>query len=188
MNVEEQFNIAKGIIALYARRFSKATNVPIEEYESAMCAEFADKAPKYNGKISFKAYIKPILNQCALRVADVKRKERRFYDRVVHVDGLLDENGSPEFEFADSTKVDVQALEQIEKTPDKRELIEALVVNADEVTVAAVGLMLRNPNASLNSIATEVGIHHEILKRRLRRLAKNYDQTVFGDLSQYLAV
>lgn len=186
MKFEDQFNKTKPIIKLFAKRYSKATNIPVEEFESALCEEFSKKFRCYDGRIKFTSFIKPILTQCATRVA--ARKERKFYDNIVHVDGLQDEEGKEVFEFADENLTDQIALERIEKSPDKLQLIQALTEKADEFTVAAVELILEKPNASLNSIASEMGVHHETLKRKLKRLAKNYDQSRFGDLSQYLAV
>ena len=186
MGFEEQFNRTKPVIDLFAKRYSKATNIPVEEFESALCEEFSKKFEHYDGRIKFTAFIKPVLSQCALRVAD--RKERKFYDNVIHVDGLQDEDGEDLFEFADESRTDELAIERIEKGPNKLQLVRALVEKADEFTVAAVELILKNPDASLNSIAAEMGVHHETLSRKLKRLAKNYDQSRFGDLSQYLAV
>jgi len=186
LKIEEQFNKTKPIIELFAKRYSKATNIPVEEFESALCEEFSKKFGSYDGRIKFTAFIKPILVQCAMRVA--ARKERKFYDNIVHVDGLQDEDGSDMFEFADENLTDQVALERIEKSPDKLTLVRALIEKSDEFTVAAVELSLKNPDASFNSIAAEMGVHHETLKRKLKRLAKNYDQSRFGDISQYLAV
>lgn len=186
MKFEEQFNKTKSLILLFSKRYSRATDIPVEEFESALCEEFSAKYERYDGRIPFNAYIKPILTQCAARVAS--RGEKRFHGNVLHVEGLLDEDGSEMFEFADENKLEDIVLERIEKSPDKLLLVRALTEKADEFTVAAVELILLKPNASLNSIASEMGVHHETLKRRLKRLAKNYDESRFGDLSQYLAV
>lgn len=188
MTIEEQFNKTKPTIALYAKRFSKATNIPVEEYESAMWEEFGKKAERYDGRVSFSAYIKPILNQCSQRVAS--RREKKFYSNVVHAEGISDEDGNPSFEFESEINVEIEAIESLEPTKkceDKRQLIHALLESADEITTAIVNRMLENPDASRNSIAAELGIHHEIVTRRLKRLAKHYDQARFGEISQYLA-
>lgn len=185
MNIEEQFNKVKPIIAMYAERFSKATNIPAEEFESAMCEEFATKVDKYDGRIPFTSYIKPKLNQCSQRVAS--RKERKFHGNIVHADSIVDEEGNQVFEFADSINVEDYAISNIEKSPDKLPLIRALTEKADDFTVAAVHLILSNPNATLNSIATEMGVQQIQLQRKLRKLAKYYDPSRFGDISRYLA-
>ena len=148
MNFEEQFNRTKPTIKFFAQKFSKATNIPVEEFESAMCEEFSKKYERYDGRISFDAYIKPILNQCAHRVA--ARKERRFYDNVIHVDGMQDEEGNEVFEFADENTAEEVAVEN-EKSSDKLLLIRALVEKSDEFTVAAVQLILKNPDTSFKA-------------------------------------
>lgn len=186
MEFEKQFNRTRKIISIFSKRFSRATNIPVEEYESAMCEEFAKKYEGYDGRISFDAYIKPILHQCAQRVA--ARKERKFYDNVIHIEGFLDEEGNAMFEFADDNTAEEVALERIEKSPDKLLLIQALTNKADEFTVAAVNLILEKPNASMRSIAEEMGVHHSKVTRCITRLAKNYDSSRFGDVAQYLAI
>lgn len=186
MNFEKQFNRTKKIILIYSKRFSKATNIPIEEYESALCEEFSKKYERYDGRIPFDTYMKPILHQCAQRVA--ARKERKFYDNIIHVEGLVDEEGNAVFEFADKNTAEDVALKRIEKSLDKMQLIQALTSKADEFTVAAVNLILEKPNASMRSIAKEMGVHPSKVTRSISRLAKNYDSSRFGDLQQYLAV
>lgn len=186
MNFETEYMKTLPTIKRFAKKFSKATNIPPEEYESAMCEEFSKKYFKYDGRISFSAFIKPILNQCASRVAE--RKERKFYDNVLHVDGIQDDEGNATFEFVDENDVEKLALDRIEKGSDKLSLIQALVKDADEFTVVAVKLILEKPNASLNSIAKEMSVHPQTLSRKITRLARNYDQSRFGDLAQYLAV
>lgn len=186
MKFETQFNKTKKTIEVFSRRFSKATNIPVEEYTSALNEEFSRKFERYDGRIPFDSFIKPILHQRAQRVAE--RRERKFYANVIHVDGLVDDEGESLFEFADEGSVEEIALDRIEKAPDKLLLIQDLLEKSDEFTVAAVKLILEKPNASLNSIATEMGVHHTKVGRSLKRLAKNYDPSRFGDLSQYLAV
>lgn len=186
MKFEQQFNRTKPTILLFAKRYSKATNIPVEEFESALCEEFSKKFDRYDGRIAFSAFIKPILAQCAKRVAE--RRERKFYKNVIHVDGLVDDDGDDMFEFVDENNIEEVALDRIEKSPDKLSLVRALLEKSDEFTVVAVELILSKPDASLNSIAAEMGVHHETLNRKLKRLAKNYDQSRFGDVSQYLAV
>lgn len=186
MNFEKQFKKTKPIIQGYAKRYAKATGIPREEYESALCEEFAKRAMIYDGRIPFTAFIKPILTQKALKVAS--RKERKFYDNVLHTDGMIDEDCNPTFEFISEVDIEKEVISPTKKCADKLQLIHALTSQADEITTAIVKRMLENPDATKNSIATELGIHHQIVDRRLRRLAKNYDEKRFGDVSQYLAI
>lgn len=188
MNFEEQFNKTKPTIRWYARCFSNSTNIPYEEYESALYEEFGDKFDAYDGRITFTAFIKPILRQRALRVADKRRKEGKFYNNLYYIDGESDEDGNPTFELAGEVNIEEEVVSPKKKCEDKRQLISALLSSADELTTAIVTQMLKNPDASRKSIADRLGIHHQVLTRKLSKLAKNYDQSRFGDLSQYLAV
>ncbi|WP_336638432.1 winged helix-turn-helix domain-containing protein [Lysinibacillus fusiformis] len=186
MNFEKQFNRTRKTISVFSKRFSYATNIPIEEYESAMCEEFAKKYYKYDGRIPFDAYIKPVLHQCAQKVAS--RKERKFYDSVIHVDGIIDEDCNPKFEFVSDVDIENEVVSPIKKCEDKLQLIHALISQADDITTAIVNHMLENPNASMRSIARDMGVHPSKISRCITRLAKNYDSKRFGDVSQYLAV
>lgn len=187
MEFTEKLNKTKPLIHILAKRFSRATNIPYEEFVSALFEEFYEKYPKYSkDKGEFKKFAKVILTQRAKRVAT--RKERLFYANVVHIDGQVDEEGNQTFEFSDDTvNVEQTAISNIEKSPDKLPLIRALLEQADDFTIAVVNRKLENPNATNNSIATELGVDHKKVDRCLRRLARNYDQSRFGDISQYLA-
>ena len=128
MEFEQQLNNAIPLIKLLSRKYSRATNIPYEEYMSALYEEFHKKFDSFDQvKGEFGKFAKVILTQRALRVADHKRKERKFYDNVLHIDGQVDEDGDPTFEFED-TVINVQdtAIENIEKSPDKLQLIRAL--------------------------------------------------------------
>jgi hypothetical protein len=184
----KKLNSVKPLIQLLSHRYSSATNIPVEEFISALHEEFFLKFNSFDeSKGDFRKYAKVVLTQRAIRVAT--RKEWRFYSNLFYADGQVDEENNPTFEFED-TKVDVQttAIDNIEKNSDKWQLIRALTERADDFTMAVVNRILENPDASNNSIARELGVDHKKVDRCLRRLARNYDPSRFGDITQYLAI
>ncbi|ATO50990.1 hypothetical protein P4V86_15495 [Brevibacillus laterosporus] len=76
------------------------------------------------------------------------------------------------------------------KERDKRELVSHLIESAktlsDEVTVKILTEFSKYD--SPNKLAKALGLHHETVNRKLRRVSRLYDANRFGDLRDYLAV
>ncbi|OAJ75130.1 hypothetical protein AYJ08_05800 [Brevibacillus sp. SKDU10] len=76
------------------------------------------------------------------------------------------------------------------KERDKRELVSHLIESAktlsDEVTVKI--LTEFSKYSSPNKLAKALGLHHETVNRKLRRISRLYDANRFGDINDYLAV
>ncbi|RUR59869.1 hypothetical protein [Bacillus sp. VKPM B-3276] len=76
------------------------------------------------------------------------------------------------------------------KERDKRELVSHLIESAktlsDEVTVKILTEFSKYD--SPNKLAKALGLHHETVNRKLRRVSRLYDANRFGDLHEYLAV
>jgi hypothetical protein len=73
---------------------------------------------------------------------------------------------------------------------DHRQVIDSLIwaSKPDATTTAIVEAMLVAPaSASRNEIARSLGIHHEVVNRKLRALSRNYDVNRFGDYREFLA-
>ncbi|ETT64901.1 hypothetical protein BSK66_07775 [Paenibacillus odorifer] len=82
-------------------------------------------------------------------------------------------------------------LRQRKKRTDQLKLIDSLTRSAktDTATTTIVEAYLFAPlDAKPTEIARSLGIHHETVKRKLRRLARRYDANRFGDVREYLAV
>ncbi|WP_054958426.1 hypothetical protein [Paenibacillus dakarensis] len=79
-----------------------------------------------------------------------------------------------------------------EKEADQRQLIDFLVSSdsgePDATTTAIVEAIAAQPSAKDTAIAKSLGIHHEIVKRKFRKLYRRYDANRFGDYREYLAV
>lgn len=77
------------------------------------------------------------------------------------------------------------------KEADHLQVIDSLVRNGktDTTTTAIVDAMLNTlGGVSRNEVAKKLGIHHEVIKRKLTALSRRYDESRFGDIRELLAV
>jgi len=110
---------------------------------------------------------------------DRKRVTKRKYE-VVH-------------EYISETAATVKGadVELLKKETDHRQVIDFLVRHSpsDAATTAIVEAYLFTPGSvSRKEIARTLGLHHEVVKRKLNRLSRYYDGNRFGDIYDYLAV
>lgn len=88
-------------------------------------------------------------------------------------------------------ELDLIKRDQIKTDADKRQLINVLTVNSDSITTAIVNEFLNSAECERltpTAIGKKLGIHHEKVKRVLRKLAKRYDERQFGEIETYWAV
>lgn len=74
-----------------------------------------------------------------------------------------------------------------EKERDQRQLISSLISNADELTTAIVRTWLTSDKPTLTSVGRDLGINHNTVRRKLRRLAENFSEEIHGNLFEYLS-
>ena len=78
---------------------------------------------------------------------------------------------------------------QRKKESDQRQLIDFLVNDPSKVDHDTTLIVSQFPqHSSITALAKALGLHHEYVKRKLRRLSRGYDANRFGDYSEYLAV
>lgn len=97
-------------------------------------------------------------------------------------------------EDIDLEVADEQTVEQIiefkqrKKEADQRQLIDFLT-DPDQVDHDTTLIVSQfSQYDSITALAKALGMHHEFVKRKLRKLARRYDANRFGDISEYLAV
>lgn len=75
------------------------------------------------------------------------------------------------------------------KEADQRQLIDFLVKDLPQVDHDTTLIVSQFPQyKSITALAKALGLHHEIVKRKLRKLSTRYDANRFGDYRDYLAV
>ncbi|MFK4304300.1 hypothetical protein ABH892_004440 [Paenibacillus sp. RC254] len=87
--------------------------------------------------------------------------------------------------IADSELVEDRVLK---KEDDQRQLIAYLSdpTQVDDVTTLIVTKFSQYD--SITALAKALGIHHETVSRKLRKLSRRYDANRFGEIGEYLAV
>lgn len=68
---------------------------------------------------------------------------------------------------------------------DQRRLIDGLVSGSDERTMLIVQTFLQNDKPTVTSVANQLGLHHEVVKRALLRLRRNYSESKCGEYTDY---
>ncbi|MBJ6364203.1 sigma-70 family RNA polymerase sigma factor [Paenibacillus sp. GCM10012307] len=180
----------KHVLIAISRRFSSSTKVPFEDYFSALteclwrCVEeFIDKPIA-----TFETYLTTSLKREAINLS--KSRYARFYAIVnfEQYSSNKDDEDAPTSEIADEVIIENEVIKK--KEADQRQLIDFLVTKdpsqVDPETIDIISRFSQYP--SITALAKALGLHHEVVKRKLRRLARNYDANRFGDYRDYLIV
>lgn len=191
MDINKAFKEYYWLIELKARNFSRSTGEDEQDLISYIQYEFWREWQNFNEEESeFKRFIDYRLNQ---RIIDYVRKKSREFNRGVRKLSELvseDEDGNPiELEFVDETAdVERQVIKEIKTDEDKRQLILALINNADSLTTAIVKEFLSDANATPTAIGRKIGVHHQTVRRKLEALSRKYYADYSEDINEYLAV
>jgi DNA-directed RNA polymerase specialized sigma24 family protein len=189
-------------IKLMSYKFSRTSSIPAPEFESNLNEAAWDAYQTFEeGRgCSVDTWMMRILNQRAIEV--MRGKEGNYYNRVFVQNARERELSSEEdaltSEVADDYNLEDHVYDRLykKKEPDKRKLIESLLDphQVDTVTTLIVTNMLRCDNngvpqyPSITALAKALGLHHEVVKRKLRALSRRYDANRSGDVEDYLAV
>lgn len=126
---------------------------------------------------------------------EVRRAKQKAIDamrkRHLKVDFSLDAPASGDDEESVST-YDIYAYDDFnerkaELQANQRHLISQLVSGSDERTTLIVQTFLQSDKPSITNVAKQLGMHHEVVGRALRRLQRNYSETQFGSYKKYLS-
>ncbi|OMC96245.1 hypothetical protein MKX34_24075 [Paenibacillus sp. FSL R5-0636] len=136
---------------------------------------------------NFGALLLTALNAAQLDFFKAEQRRRKRFELSVDTE-------APNSDVRDEdTDVELAVIQRVvrKKRTDQLELIDSLTRSAktDTTTTTIVEAYLFAPlDAKPTEIARSLGIHHETVKRKLRRLARRYDANRFGDVREYLAV
>jgi len=120
-----------------------------------------------------------------LRKTKVRRMRQRSLDEMVDV---KDDEGAATPEILRS---DYNLEEEVflKKEADHRQVIDFLKTDLGSVDPVTTRIVTEFPQyPSITALSKALGLHHEDIKRRLRRLSRRYDSNRFGDYRDYLAV
>jgi len=118
-----------------------------------------------------------------------KRKRERTRQRSLDAMTDTDEGAATPKILRSDYNLEEDAI--ITKEADHRQVIDFLVRNGKpDATTSAIVEAFRNahPSATRNEIAKEMGLHHNVVKRKLTALSRRYDESRFGDIRDLLAI
>jgi hypothetical protein len=185
----ELFKIYDKKIRKLSLKSSIMYNIPENEFRSYLNNRFwiAIKTFESGNGANFNTWFYYNMRQGISRV--VRSKLRKVYS----LEELTLDSSTDEGDFTEKDKL--IALHRTEETvfniktkEDQRQLISFLTDpdKVDEITTLIV--INFDKFDSITALGKALGIHHETVKRKLRKLARNYDESIFGDYSDYLAV
>lgn len=121
-----------------------------------------------------------------LRLDFIKTENRRL--RRVELAPKSDDNDAPMLEVV--TEISAEETSYLsKKEADQRQLIDFLVNDPSQVDHDTTLIVSQfHKYDSITALAKALGMHHESVKRKLRKLSHRYDANRFGDVAGYLAV
>ncbi|MCM3314848.1 hypothetical protein M3626_20850 [Psychrobacillus sp. MER TA 17] len=188
MSVENLIKSNRHLVDVVVSDFAKSRPHLREEIESGLMLELWESVRDYDqtrgAKLS--TYVLGRLKRKALNLVNPKKSAvASYYNRLVAP--TTNENGE-RYTVEEFIDIVYSECERIPNTTeaDQRQLIDSLCdpSQVDDVTTAIVTNFPRYKN--LNALAKGLGLHREVVDRRLRKLARNYDAELFGDYRDYL--
>ncbi|WP_068616504.1 sigma factor [Paenibacillus tuaregi] len=197
MVFEDYFNKYQPAVKAISHARSLRSRVPREEFISCLNEELWRAFQTFDESkgCSLNGWVNRLLEQAAIRL--IKSKEGSYHRNVFNlIDADKSEergNSAPTLEPCTEPEfVEERVFQRMrKKEADQRQLIDFLIHSGppDATTTAIVEAFKTAPaSASDTAIAKSIGIHHETVKRKLRKLSRRYDANRFGDLNEYLAV
>lgn len=119
------------------------------------------------------------------------RRRNRFPGSLDETEA--DDSGeySPKYKMPEESSAEEIAIRELceKKEGDQRQLITFLVADPTQVDRETNLIVSQfSQYDSVTALAKALGMHHEIVKRKLRKLSRRYDANRFGDIREYLAV
>ncbi|MEC1349127.1 hypothetical protein [Bacillus licheniformis] len=187
----EIFQHYQSIVVKIATDFSKARTIIKDDLISALNERLWQCIETFNVTTAnnLDSVITFHLKRKAVDV--VRGKQGTYVAKRIPIDTTAEENAAT---FESDSGFDLESFVtskvsgEIKTDHDKRQLIEALTSNSDALTTAIVKEHLSPEQPSARQIGRKLGVHHYTVTREIRKLAKNYDASQYGDINVYLAV
>lgn len=187
MTFDETYREYRPLIRSLSRQRSRQTRIPSEDFESAMTEALwrAHQAFDPERGDPFEALARRSMNNAAINV--ITRKHGNYSRRVYATLDAPETEDSPKSEVADEVTVESTFFTR-NKRADQRQLIDSLC-DPRQVDYDTTRIVSMFPQyESITALAKALGLHHETVSRKLKRLSRRYDANRFGDLREYLAV
>ncbi|WP_317981523.1 hypothetical protein [Paenibacillus glycanilyticus] len=121
---------------------------------------------------------------------DFFRKRKRERTRQRSLDAMTDESADEGAATPKVLRSDYDLEHEVLKTKeaDHRQVIDFLVDPTQVDTVTTLIVTEFPKHKTVTALAKALGLHHEVVKRKLHALSRRYDANRFGDYRDYLAV
>lgn len=113
-----------------------------------------------------------------------RRQQRHYSEPIEEIHQLMQDSDAYKDQLE---KIIDESYVATEIEQDQRQLITSLISNADELTTAIVRTWLSTDKPTLTSVGRVLNINHNTVRRRLRRLAKNFDADLHGNVFDYFS-
>lgn len=192
MEIDEGYQQYYPLIKSISYTKSRQTRIPREEFESGLCEALWEALRTFDDTKScgIDTWVTRLLKQAATRV--IKSKDGTHYQRVYTT---LDEPNKDDEDTPISKLSDGESTEnaffrrRYKKEADQRQLIDFLANDPSQVDRETRLIVSQfSQYESITALAKALGMHHEFVKRKLRKLSTRYDANRFGDYRDYLAV
>lgn len=190
MEFNEKFKKYYPLIRSISFSYHKSTGIPAESFESELCESLWKALRTFDERKEAKldTWVTKVLRHAAIDV--IRSAEGGYYRRVYAIIDAPDDEDAPTSEVPDEeTTEDGYFRRRYKKKADQRQLIDFLVNDPTQVDRETRLIVSQfSQYDSITALAKALGMHHEFVKRKLRKLSARYDANRFGDIYDYLAV
>jgi len=146
---------------------------------------------KRDDLISFGATFSKALSLCQLEIGRGNGRRRKRFALAIDSDESEDNEVKKLLYLAEGYPSAEEIVFERLKEADQRQLIDSITrsVKTSTTMTSIIEAYETAPlNASPNAIAKSLGIHHETVSRKLRKLGRQFDMNRFGDIRDIIAV
>lgn len=193
MDFEKVYKTYKWLIEVNATKFSKTSGEDVDDLKSLLNTEMWLIYQNYDkDKGPLETFLNISLQGKLINYIKGKNNE---FNRETTPFSYYEEEGEDGSEVSFEVESDYVLINhvlerngELKTDEDKRQLIFALTSKADPMTTAIVKEFLADVNIKPTAIGRKLGIHHQVVRRKLDSLARNYSERKHGSINEYLAV
>lgn len=119
------------------------------------------------------------------RTLDYLRKVKLERERFISLDEPSANSDESIVTLYDVIPIDETNEKQNRLQANQRELIMQLTNGTDERTTLIVQTFLESDKPTVTNVAKRLGLDHKQVSRALTRLSRNYDEGLYGSLTDY---
>jgi RNA polymerase sigma factor (sigma-70 family) len=181
---EQAFDISKKQIERTSAKYARNWNIPLEDFISEGNYKFIAAVEIFDGETGdFEHVLNRILRNAFTTLTRATHLKADYTDRYIS----NDEQTMDLFEdviISGITKDAAAEAEGLVFADQRTTMIASLLVGASDEMIATVRVYITE--RSYSKAGEVLGVSHTTVKRRLESLAKKYDTSRFGQVSDYV--